>query len=189
MSNSHNPETNVNHRANNRRYHIALAVTIVAIIIVAIVYWQQNREATGKSQSSPASKTIDSLRDYITGEEDSIIDVDTLSGDSTLLTDTLSIDDTTTTAPIAYTKVYDESKREMKNVLIALEQLLKSTADGYTDGSVSAEEARAVGDSALTTLNGYSGTKNAESFKNQINAIKRKANNILNATQKQVDSR
>lgn len=185
MSNSHSPGNSVNRRADNRKYHIALVVTIVAIITVAIVYWQQRREETGNIHSTPVSMVIDSLEDNITEEEDSMIVVDTLSGDSTLLTDTLSIDDTTTTDPVAYTKVYDESKREMKNGLIVLEQLLKSTALGYANGTVSAEEARAVGDSALTTLNVYSSTKNAENFKNQINAIKRKANNILKATQNQ----
>ncbi len=185
MSNSHSPGNNVNRRTDNRKYHIALAVTIVAIITVAIVYWQQSREETGNSHSTPASMVIDTLEDKITKEEYFMIVVDSLSGDSTLLTDTLSIDDTTTTAPVTYTKVYDESKREMKNGLIALEQLLKSTALGYADGTVSAEEARAVGDSALTILNVYSGTKNAENFKNQIIAIKRKANNILKATQNQ----
>ena len=158
----------------NRKYQIALVVVIVAIIVVGWIYFN-GRGAGGNAPMLPLDN------DSIEGDliEDTVEVVDTLTDDTLPSVDTLVVDSSTQSMPIEYEKIYDSSKRELKNELMALEQLIRDADENYLNGTISADSARVVSDSVLNVLANDVDSKRAEMFKNQMNNIKRKANNLI----------
>lgn len=158
----------------NRKYQIALVAVVVAIVVVGWFYFN-GRDAGSNAPTLPLDN------DSIEGDliEDIVEEVDTLIVDSMPSVDALVVDSPVHTEPAEYAKIYDSSKREMKNELMALEQLVREVDREFSDGAISADSVQEIGDSVLSVLANEIDHKNAENFKNQINSIKRKTNNLL----------
>lgn len=158
----------------NRKYQIALVAVVVAIVVVGWFYFN-GRSVGGQLPESPVDN--DSLEEELI--EDSVEVVDTLIVDSMPSVDTLEVDSSTQSVPTEYAKIYDSSKRELKNELMTLERLIREVERGYYVGNISADSVQVIGDSVLSVLANEIDHKNADNFKNQINSIKRKTNNLL----------
>lgn len=158
----------------NRKYQIALVAVVIAIVVVGWVYFN-GRSAGVQLPVLPVDN--DSLEEELI--EDSVEAVDSIIVDSMPSVDTLDVDSSTQSVPTEYAKIYDSSKRELKNELMTLEQLIRDVDREYYDGNISADSVQVIGDSVLSVLANEIDHKNADNFKNQINSIKRKTNNLL----------
>lgn len=158
----------------NRKYQIALVVVIIAIIVVGWIYWS-GQPTGGMEVVSPSAH--DSIEDEVI--EDTVEVVDTIIVDSLPSVDSVVVDSVTQSISAEYEKIYDSSRREMKNELMRLERLITDTDREYSGDGISADSARVVSDSVLNVLTRDVTPKYAEMFKNQISNIERKANNLI----------
>ena len=160
-----------------------IAISIIAVIIVAIgVYVWHNHNATFIEptifeQEANDSIIINDTIDSIAIDSIPVDSIDSIAIDS-LTTDSLIIDSINNAVVSNYESIFDTSKKDMKNRLLAIEKYLEETAKNYDKGKVSSKNARIASDSVITVIDSISKEKHSKDFKHQIKAIKRKNNSL-----------
>ena len=163
-----------------------IAISIITIIIAGIVFYMwYNHKATFITATSFEQEPVDSLieTEFIDTIPSDSIDsiaadsIDSIAADS-LKTDSLNIDSINNAVEPNQESIFDTSKKEMKNRLLAIEKYLEETSQNYEKGKVSSKNARIASDSVSTVLDSITKEKNSKDFKHQIKAIKRKNNSL-----------
>ena len=178
-------ESNLNTTPNNRSKIIAISVICIIISLIGLYIWHNHN----KTLIAPTTfiQEQDSIDSIIEMPIDTLIDdsistdsIDSISPDS-LSTDSIRFDSINRSKRVSNERIFDTSKKEMKDKLLSLEEIILETTKNYKKGSTSKEKAFEVCDSVTTEIDKILKDKNSDEFKNQIKAIRRKTDSLINA--------
>ena len=180
-----NTESDINTMPNNRGKIIAIAVICVIIALIGIYIWHNhNKILIAPTTFIQEQDTIDSIFEMPidTLIADTILNdsIDSVSSDS-IASDSAKIDSINKSKRISTERLFDTSKKEMKDKLLLLEETILETTKKFDKGITSKDKAFEVCDSVTTEINKILKDKNSDEFKNQIKAIRRKTESLLNA--------
>ena len=185
-----NMDNGINSKSQSKR-NSTIAMAIVAIIIAIIAFFIWRSHTNPLIQPTTFEQPTDSLND-------STLNIDSLQLDSTLVdsididsidsldidslkADSLSIDSINKLAQNGKGSIFDTSKKEMKDRLLAIEKLITDAITNYDKGKTSAKDAKAMCDSVANEVESILKNKNSNEFKYQIKSINRKTNELLNS--------
>ena len=180
-----NTESDINTTSNNRSKIIAISVICIIVALIGLYIWHNhNKTLIAPTTFIQEQDTIDSI---IEMPIDTLIvdsvpsdSIDSVSVDS-LKSDSIRFDSINKTKRISNERIFDTSKKEMKDKLLSLEETILETTKKFEKGSTSKDKAFEICDSVTTEINKILKDKNSEEFKNQIKAIKRKTDSLINA--------
>ena len=162
-----NMDNGINSKSQSKR-NSTIAMAIVAIIIAIIAFFIWRSHTNPLIQPTTFEQPTDSLND-------STLNIDSLKADS------LSIDSINKLAQNGKGSIFDTSKKEMKDRLLAIEKLITDAITDYDKGKTSAKDAKAMCDSVANEVESILKDKNSNEFKYQIKSINRKTNELLNS--------
>ena len=178
-------ESNLNTTPNNRSKIIAISVICIIISLIGLYIWHNHN----KTLIAPTTfiQEQDSIDSIIEMPIDTLIDdsistdsIDSISPDS-LSTDSIRFDSINRSKRVSNERIFDTSKKEMKDKLLSLEEIILETTKNYKKGTISKESAFEICDSVTTEIDKILKDKNSDEFKNQIKAIRRKTDSLINA--------
>ena len=178
-------ESNLNTTPNNRSKIIAISVICIIISLIGLYIWHNHN----KTLIAPTTfiQEQDSIDSIIEMPIDTLIDdsistdsIDSISPDS-LSTDSIRFDSINRSKRVSNERIFDTSKKEMKDKLLSLEEIILETTKNYKKGTTSKELAFEICDSVTTEIDKILKDKNSDEFKNQIKAIRRKTDSLINA--------
>lgn len=178
-------ESNLNTTPNNRSKIIAISVICIIISLIGLYIWHNHN----KTLIAPTTfiQEQDSIDSIIEMPIDTLIDdsistdsIDSISPDS-LSTDSIRFDSINRSKRVSNERIFDTSKKEMKDKLLSLEEIILETTKNYNKGTISKESAFEICDSVTTEIDKILKDKNSDEFKNQIKAIRRKTDSLINA--------
>ena len=178
-------ESNLNTTPNNRSKIIAISVICIIISLIGLYIWHNhNKTLIAPTTFIQEQDTIDSIIempiDTLIDDSISTDSIDSISPDS-LSTDSIRFDSINRSKRVSNERIFDTSKKEMKDKLLSLEEIILETTKNYKKGSTSKEKAFGVCDSVTTEIDKILKDKNSDEFKNQIKAIRRKTDSLINA--------
>lgn len=178
-------ESNLNTTPNNRSKIIAISVICIIISLIGLYIWHNhNKTLIAPTTFIQEQDTIDSIIempiDTLIDDSISTDSIDSISPDS-LSTDSIRFDSINKSKRVSNERIFDTSKKEMKDKLLSLEEIILETTKNYKKGSTSKEKAFEVCDSVTTEIDKILKDKNSDEFKNQIKAIRRKTDSLINA--------
>ena len=178
-------ESNLNTTPNNRSKIIAISVICIIISLIGLYIWHNhNKTLITPTTFIQEQDTIDSIIempiDTLIDDSISTDSIDSISPDS-LSTDSIRFDSINRSKRVSNERIFDTSKKEMKDKLLSLEEIILETTKNYKKGSTSKEKAFEVCDSVTTEIDKILKDKNSDEFKNQIKAIRRKTDSLINA--------
>ena len=178
-------ESNLNTTPNNRSKIIAISVICIIISLIGLYIWHNhNKTLIAPTTFIQEQDTIDSIIempiDTLIDDSISTDSIDSISPDS-LSTDSIRFDSINRSKRVSNERIFDTSKKEMKDKLLSLEEIILETTKNYKKGSTSKEKAFEVCDSVTTEIDKILKDKNSDEFKNQIKAIRRKTDSLINA--------
>lgn len=177
-------ESNLNTTPNNRSKIIAISVICIIISLIGLYIWHNhNKTLIAPTTFIQEQDTIDSIIempiDTLIDDSISTDSIDSISLDS-LSTDSIRFDSINRSKRVSNERIFDTSKKEMKDKLLSLEEIILETTKNYKKGSTSKEKAFEVCDSVTTEIDKILKDKNSDEFKNQIKAIRRKTDSLIN---------
>lgn len=177
-------ESNLNTTPNNRSKIIAISVICIIISLIGLYIWHNhNKTLIAPTTFIQEQDTIDSIIempiDTLIDDSISTDSIDSISPDS-LSTDSIRFDSINRFKRVSNERIFDTSKKEMKDKLLSLEEIILETTKNYKKGSTSKEKAFEVCDSVTTEIGKILKDKNSDEFKNQIKAIRRKTDSLIN---------
>lgn len=178
-------ESNLNTTPNNRSKIIAISVICIIISLIGLYIWHNhNKTLIAPTTFIQEQDTIDSIIempiDTLIDDSISTDSIDSISPDS-LSTDSIRFDSINRSKRVSNERIFDTSKKEMKDKLLSLEEIILETTKNYKKGTTSKELAFEICDSVTTEIDKILKDKNSDEFKNQIKAIRRKTDSLINA--------
>lgn len=168
---------------NYRMRHICLlSKTIGSIVFLSLAY-----SCTCSSESAPSTGAInDSI--------DSLAIIDTVFSVDSIATDTIAIDSIAVDSTIEEnlpefepSTVVDMTKKGIKDQLISINEMIdKASADLKSD-SISTDQAINIGKTAISMIDSISKGPKGDDFKNQIKAVTRRANKLIEIASPNID--
>lgn len=167
---------------NNKKISV-ITITIITIIIAGIsLYLWYNHNTTFITPTTFDQEIPDSLINEVLIDTTFTDSLNTDSLDSisidTIKVDSINIDSINNRSITSKGSFFDTSKKEIKDLLMSLEQYIEQTSQSFKDGRSSHQNAKIACDSVLNEIDKISKKKGAEDFKSQIKSITRKANKL-----------
>ena len=108
---------------------------------------------------------------------DTII-VDSIATDSVIV-DSVAVDEDADLPEFEPSTVVDKTKKELKQHLISLNEIIDKATNDLNNDSISNEEALNIGKNVISTIDSIAKTPKANEFKNQIKTVTRRANKLI----------